>query len=46
MAIQQIQPEELFQRKLGGQPLYSAVVVATGKKNDFRRRYSITKQKR
>ena len=35
MAIQQIQPEELFQRKLGGQPLYSAVVVATGKKMIF-----------
>ena len=31
MAIQQIQPKELFQRKLGGKPLYSAVVTATGK---------------
>ena len=35
MAIQQIQPEELFQRKLDGHPLYSAVVVATGKKMIF-----------
>lgn len=35
MAIQQIQPKELFQRKLGGHPLYSAVVVATGKKMIF-----------
>jgi 2-iminobutanoate/2-iminopropanoate deaminase len=31
MGIQQIQPKELFQRKLGGKPLYSAVVAATGK---------------
>jgi enamine deaminase RidA (YjgF/YER057c/UK114 family) len=35
MAIRQIQPEELFQRKLDGHPLYSAVVVATGKKMIF-----------
>ena len=35
MVIQQIQPEELFQRKLGGKPLYSSVVVATGKKMIF-----------
>ena len=35
MANQQIQPEELFQRKLDGHPLYSAVVVATGKKQIF-----------
>ncbi len=35
MTIEQIQPEELFQRKLGGQPLYSAAVVATGKKLIF-----------
>jgi 2-iminobutanoate/2-iminopropanoate deaminase len=35
MPIQQIQPEELFQRKLQGRPLYSSVVVATGKKMIF-----------
>ena len=35
MANQQIQPEELFQRKLDGHPVYSAVVVATGKKQIF-----------
>ena len=35
MPIQQIQPEELFQRKLQGKPLYSSVVVATGKKMIF-----------
>jgi 2-iminobutanoate/2-iminopropanoate deaminase len=35
MAIQQIQPEELFQRKLDGKALYSSVVVATGKKMIF-----------
>jgi 2-iminobutanoate/2-iminopropanoate deaminase len=31
MAIQQIQPDGLFQRKLAGKPLYSSVVVASGK---------------
>lgn len=35
MPIQQIQPKELFQRKLQGRPLYSSVVVATGKKMIF-----------
>jgi len=35
MAIQHIQPEELFQRRLGGKPLYSSVVVAAGKKMIF-----------
>jgi len=35
MPIKQIQPEELFQRKLQGKPLYSSVVVATGKKMIF-----------
>ncbi len=35
MPIQQIQPEGLFQRKLQGKPLYSSVVVATGKKMIF-----------
>ena len=35
MTIKQIQPEGLFQRKLGGHPLYSAAIVATGKQMIF-----------
>src|SRR5579871_2675679 len=35
MPAQQLQPDRLYQRKLNGQPLYSQVVIAEGKKLVF-----------